>query len=79
MSDATDRVLFRHARPSGASAQQHRSNAEAARTYVEDVLRSDPRVLAEGARRFCVSVSVIGAMIAGERNNSKKSNGECHD
>lgn len=66
MSDPTNRVLFGRKRLVDAYNQQHESDAEAARAYAEDILRSDPLALtvAEAARRLSVSVSTIGAMIA---------------
>jgi excisionase family DNA binding protein len=69
MSDATDRVLLGCKRLVDAYTQQHESDAEAARAYAEDILRSDPLALtvAEAARRLSVSVSTIRAMIADER------------
>jgi excisionase family DNA binding protein len=69
MSDATDRILLGRNRLVDACTQQHESDAEAARAYAEDILRSDPLALtvAEAARRLSVSVSTIRAMIADER------------
>ena len=69
MSDATDRILLGRKRLADAYTQQHESDAEAARAYAEDILRSDPLALtvAEAARRLSVSVSTIGAMIADKR------------
>jgi len=69
MSDATDRILLGHKRLVDAYTQQHESDAEAARAYAEDILRSDPLALtvAEAARRLSVSVSTIRAMIADKR------------
>ncbi len=69
MSDATDRILFGRKRLVDAYTQQHESDAEAARAYAEDILRSDLLALsvAEAARRLSVSVSTIGAVIADKR------------
>jgi excisionase family DNA binding protein len=69
MSDAIDRILLGRKRLVDAYTQQHESDAEAARAYAEDILRSDPLALtvAEAARRLSVSVSTIGAVIADKR------------
>ena len=69
MSDATGRILLGRKRLVDAYTQQHESDAEAARAYAEDILRSDPLALtvAEAARRLSVSVSTIRAMIADKR------------
>ena len=69
MSDATDRILLGRKRLVDAYTQQHESDAEAARAYAEDILRSDPLALtvAEAAPRLSVSVSTIRAMIADKR------------
>ncbi len=69
MSDATDRVLLGRNRLVEAYTQQHESDAEAARAYAEDILRSDPLALtvAEVARRLSASFSTIRAMIAHKR------------
>ncbi len=69
MSDAIDRILLGRNRLVDAYTQQHESDAEAARAYAEDILRSDPLALtvAEATRRLSVSVSTIGAMIADKR------------
>jgi hypothetical protein len=45
MSDATDRILLGRKRLVDAYTQQHESDAEAARAYAEDILRSDPLAL----------------------------------
>ena len=69
MSDATDRILLGRKRLVDACTQQHESDAEVARAYAEDILRSQPLALtvAEAARRLSVSVSTIRAMIADRR------------
>ena len=69
MSDAIDRILLGGNRLVDAYTQQPESDAEAARAYAEDILRSDPLALtvAEATRRLSVSVSTIGAMIADKR------------
>ena len=69
MSDATDRILLGRKRLVDAYTQQHESDAEAARAYAENILRSEPQALivAKAARRLSVSVSTIRAMIADKR------------
>jgi excisionase family DNA binding protein len=69
MSDATDRILLGRKRLVDACTQQHESDAEAARAYAGEILRSDPLALtvAEAAPRLSVSVSTIRAMIADKR------------
>ena len=69
MSDATGRILLGRKRLVDAYTQQHESDAEAARAYAENILRSEPQALivAKAARRLSVSVSTIRAMIAVER------------
>ncbi len=69
MSDAIDRILLGRNRLVDAYTQQHESDAEAARAYAEDILRSDPLALtaAEATRRLSVGVCTIGAMIADKR------------
>jgi excisionase family DNA binding protein len=69
MSDATNRVLLGRKRLVDAYNQQHESDAEAARAYAEDILRSDPLALtvAAAAQGLSVSVSTIRAMIADKR------------
>ncbi len=69
MSGAIDRILLGRKRLVDAYTQQHESDAQAARAFAEDILRSDPLALtvAEAARRLSVSVSTIRTMIADKR------------